>query len=278
MLPWQPAARGDEPGAGVRPLPPETQPAIHIPEGNQPRTFHELHHQNIPDADADDIGKSLEGAIDIIMTPKNWDSFKHVVSQEDRNRFDKEKLGDPTEMDDQVAEFRKAWKAKYGGDFELEDKDNVALNNVRLERGGFIEATHVGSGAGARAGAKGVYFVMVVLPTSGTSSGAATGPAAVSTGIVDMTNQDGLWRIVVPGNLTAEELHNRLLKQIRRLNDDKNVWPDDPNTLYRAVASSLLQVFAQTTTLDPAGNVEPLPTGHDHEQHNQGINAPQRAN
>ncbi|MGN6370885.1 MAG: hypothetical protein ACTHN5_21740 [Phycisphaerae bacterium] len=55
------------------------------------------------------------------------------------------------------------------------------------------------------------------------------------------------WRLDVPDQISAEQLKQNLVKQIRMLDDQKATWPSDVNAAYRSVAYHVLHSFSDSS-------------------------------
>lgn len=74
--------------------------------------------------------------------------------------------------------------------------------------------------------------------------------------VAGRTNANGLgdWKIQVPQDLSAQQLHDNILKQLSQLHDQKDSWPSDQTEAFRAVSHRMMAAIenAESNT-NPAG-------------------------
>jgi hypothetical protein len=184
----------------------------------------------------------------------------HFVDQ-DRNRMSNK--GGDTNYDDikQVAaDLQKDFKDKYGKDFDIQDNDTKAKTfaSARVVEGEIsdpvalmkmwpADPSPVTAGNQAqtasktlRAGSeqttdeanieKGREVGIVRLPGSGNTP----------TLDVSMIDEAGGWKIDVPNNRSAEQVHQDVAAQLKQLRDQKDQWPDDATEAYKTFTSHVL--------------------------------------
>jgi hypothetical protein len=225
--------------------------------------------------DVEDIRETLKEVTQAALTKGGFDDFVERFVDADRNRLGKDGFPskDHTELDGRIAQLQKDWQSKYNQDFRIADKEavfNTAF--VRIMQGEIPESARL---AGERTGASGTLNVGTTgvnasgtLNTGTTATGTvgartdadkvaggdtnrepgrniATVSVAASHGLpafnVPMIHEfPDRWKIDVPDDLTAQQLHDNLLKHLTKLNEQKDQWPTDSKDAYQMACHHVL--------------------------------------
>jgi hypothetical protein len=186
------------------------------------------------------------------------DVVDHFVDQ-DRDRM-KAEHKDYSDVKSLAKDINKAFKDKYGKDFNLQDNDVKAqvfadaavtegeINDpVALMKAWPVDPTPGMKGNEAQPAAqslqpgtheteananikKGRQVGVVRLPTNNKL------PALD----VSMIDEAGGWKIDVPNNRTGQMIHDDLVKQLTMLKDNQANWPDNVNDAYRLFTHHVL--------------------------------------
>lgn len=213
--------------------------------------------------DSNDIHKTFQGVAEAALTKGGFDDVVERLVDQDRNRIGNYAEKEFDDLDGIVAAIGKAWKDKYGDDFELEP--NEALKAVALIRGEIEDPKAVAAH----------WPVKAVAPAAGESDAVAAGAAEQAERENEKGNPDpnlnsniekgrdvaiatipashGLpaihvslireaqgWRIDVPNNVTGEQLKNNLAAHLTRIKDSADQWPADKNDAAAFVAHHVL--------------------------------------
>jgi hypothetical protein len=213
--------------------------------------------------DSGDIYKSFEGLAEAAVTKGGFDDVVERLVDQDRNRIGNYAEKEFADLDTTADAINKAWKEKYGKEFELEPKD--ALKSVALIRGEIEDpkavaanwpvkavATPAGESDAVAAAAaekaeqenqkgnedpnlnsnieKGRDVAIATLPAS-------HGLPAIN---VSLIREASGWRVDVPNNLTGEQLKNNLANHLAQVKNSADQWPADKNDAAAMVAHRVL--------------------------------------
>jgi hypothetical protein len=164
-------------------------------------------------ADLTLIYHTLGEATEAAFTRGGFDDLVERLSKPDRDRigdFAKQTFAD---LDGLADELNKSWKAKYGSDFDM---DNKAFENwaVVQKAGESSDKTHAN----------------VMIPAS-------HGMPALTVPVV----KDALvWRIDAPDDVTGPMLKQSLMNHLTAIKDQKDRWPGDKLEGQRFMAHHVL--------------------------------------
>ncbi len=168
----------------------------------------------ISNESAASIRDGLEGIVEAALKPGELDDIVAGLHKPARDRMEKYADGKFPDLDAQIDEFLKAWKAKYkkAPAFSSEKNHEQILNYTYAAGGDAKHAT-------------------VTIP-------AAHGLPELKFEVVNEVRDN--WMIVIDGKTTGEQLKNRLVKAFTLLNAQKDSLPGDVTDAYRLVAHHVL--------------------------------------
>lgn len=184
------------------------------------------------------------------------DGLKDVVDQfasADRDRMGKAAKEEEKEkkLNDLVASIDKEWQDKYHKKFSM-DADKV-FSGAKAVEGEVTDpkalAEHwpvpVMSGMAQPAAAVGGAVAKEDELKKGHNVGIVRLPAAGEMGALDVSMQREWlrWKIDVPDNRTAAEVHDDLIKQLTAFEQNKANWPADENEAYRHAARHVIMAL-----------------------------------
>jgi len=213
--------------------------------------------------DAEDIRETLRTSIEASLTKGGFDDLIERFVNADRTRLGKDSFvkQDHTTLDGRIAQFQKDWKAKYNQDFKIKDKEAVYSaafatiiqsevpggarlaserqngaanptipvqpdnNQAQVQR----DASKVGGGDTNLNPGRNIAVVQVA---------ASHGLPALTVPLIHELPDS--WKIDVPDNYTATQMHDNLLKHLTMADDMKDQWPADVNEAYRVVTHHVL--------------------------------------
>ncbi len=212
--------------------------------------------------DVKDVGAVSEAKSGLVklaersVTKGDFEKFLRELAKPDQERTQQFKDFDQKKLDGRIDQIAKAWKAKYGKDFDLNDKNvvfderftvaqgevsdpNVALANwpVNATGGEAVTASNKESAnrdtkqekheASAEKLEKGRNVAIVHFP-------AAYGFNAMN---VSMIHQlPAFYCVDIPNSRTGEQVYNDLLNHLTYIGEHVDQWPADVNDAYRMVA------------------------------------------
>jgi hypothetical protein len=178
----------------------------------------------------------------------------------DRNRLSqdaKNLAGDPT-LNGCIDQLQKDWQSKYNKSFSVDPQvafgqqfqgfaivqgevtNPAMLSNWPVPNPGTAEqAGQQGGQAGQPNIQQGQHVAVCTFPAS-------HGLPEVNVSLVQEGNQ---WRINIPDNISAKQLHDNLLTQLTSLDEQKNQWPNDANEASRIAAHRVMvAIYGVPTT------------------------------
>jgi hypothetical protein len=196
-----------------------------------------------PAEDRPELFKTIGEMTEAASTKGGFDDFVERLVDQDRNRIGKDGFAekDFADLDAKAVAIRDAWKAKYGEDLDVEEKEAFAklmtlvgtIDDPQAVASAWpVPAVPAAEGEAVPAAAKepgktepdvdsniekGRDVAIVTFPAS-------HGLPALN---VSMIQEAQGWRVDVPNTVTGQQLHDSLLKQLSRLADAQAQWPAD---------------------------------------------------
>jgi hypothetical protein len=192
------------------------------------------------------------------VTKGDFNKMLAELSRPDRERAREFKGVDQGAIDAQIDKIAKQWKAKYGADFDLKDKDKVFDNRFQI-----IEGEVNDSAAALANWPVAVNGDRIAVTASGQQPAASDNkevkhearqeklekgrnvalvrfPAEL--GMPEMTvsmihHLPAFWRIDIPNDRSGEQIYNDLLANLGWIADHSDRWPSNVEDAYRMVAA-----------------------------------------
>jgi hypothetical protein len=175
-----------------------------------------------PSADAAIKGTraALTGAIDDAVTHNDLNKLIGYFDEANRTRIGKVDKATFADLNAAIDQFRTDWKAKYGQDFKISDKEELVFGGpVQIQ---IADPTN--------------NLTTVTFPPSGDAPAVTLQLANVGTVTKD-------YRINVPNTLDGNVLRDRLATKIKAIDGMNGQWPADVNEASRMVAQHILAVI-----------------------------------
>lgn len=166
------------------------------------------------------IRDGLEGLVEAALKPGELDDIVAGLHKPARDRMEKYADGKFPDLDAQIDEFLKSWKAKY--------KKTPAFSSEKNHEQ-ILNYTYT-AGADAK-------HATVTIP-------AAHGLPEVKFEVVNEVRDN--WMIAIDAKTTGEQLKDRLVKAISALNAHKDSLPEDVTEAYRLVAHHVFVAISNT--------------------------------
>ena len=197
--------------------------------------------------EASAIRKPLTTLTEAAVTKGGFDDLVERLVDEDRNRIgDFAKQKDET-LDGRIDQVRKAWKDKYGDDFDL-DEDKT-LQQVVMIRGEIEDPQAVASSWPLPPTTGGADAVVAGAAQAADSDAAKSKPGLNSNvekgrdvAVAAIPPSHGLpqlnvslvrealgWKVDVPNTVSGKQIHDKLLDHLTYLGDHADKWPGDKN-------------------------------------------------
>ena len=225
-----------------------------------------------PAPDAEGIRDTVASATEATVTKGGFDDLVERFVDADRNRLGKSGVveQDHPKLDGRIAQFQKDWKAKYNQDFDIKNEDTVFNDTFAMIRQGEIpgeprlagerkigdtmrnpngntdangnkDSSHIAGGDVNREPGRNVATVTIMASND------------MPEVVVPMIHEaPDSWKIDLPDDITAQQLHDNLLTALTKCDENKANWPADVNDAYRAVTH---QVFAAILSV-PQSNTD----------------------
>jgi hypothetical protein len=200
----------------------------------------------------DDMTETLKEATQAMVTKDAFNDLVERFVDQDRNRLGKQKSDENMDkLNGRVAQIQKAYKDKYGKDFDIDQKGQVfararvvegeITDPAALMRQWPVEAAPAEPGAARTAKAeitnkagsdetednanleKGREVGVVRLQSE-------AGLPAVD---ISMIDEAGSWKIDVPNNRSYTQIRDDLLTNLTYLGDHQDQWPADATQAQR---------------------------------------------
>jgi hypothetical protein len=215
-------------------------------------------------ANAASLSGPIVGATNQALDKNGLDDMTGYFVDQDRDRLKGIDKIDATALNGRIDQVAKAWKDKYGDTFDADERDftaNQAVEGEIADPAQFVQAwpapvvtkaagdQATAAAAGAAADAqpaanrqldrdtekngnieKGRNVAIVRLPAEG-------GLPAMD---VSLIREAGGWKIDIPNNRTAQQIHDDVQKHLSMVGDMSAQWPGDQTQARRTVARHVL--------------------------------------
>lgn len=206
------------------------------------------------------VKSGLVKLTDRALTKGDFNSFLAELSSQDKERAREFKGVDQSKLDSVISQIQEQWKAKYGQDFKISDKNLVFNDQFQIAQGQVSEPTVAvnnwpvaarsdeavtaanKSDAGTAAGDAQKEADAAKL-TRGTDVAIVRFPADGHLAPIDvsMIHQALFWRVDIPNDRTGEQIYNDLLAHLNHIQSNEDRWPADENDGYRMVARNVVE-------------------------------------
>jgi len=197
--------------------------------------------------DAKTAADVRDGLADLITNAMTTGKFPAVVAH--LTKADRERIGDmPRENYDElnkvIEQFRADFKTKYREDFSFKADD---LKSAEINFGVNQKAVTVSLAElhNAPLGPRAPATAQAMAKEAGISVVAGPSITLVNEAL-DATQADG-WKADIPNEITGKQLKATLTQHLKKLNDEKSVWPDDVSAMHNQVAMEIMQALTDTS-------------------------------
>jgi hypothetical protein len=152
-----------------------------------------------------------------------------LLSRADRGRLNAP--ADWPDVDHAAEAFRNAWQAKFGTSFKVGDKISVVMSEPNVHVSGLEPV----SGGSTTAPAAPVRKTTADVTLEGPARRTATNLHLLNEG----TDKPD-WHVDLPDSVTADSLHDSLIRHLNTVTADQNRWPTDVDQAYVYVTEHLL--------------------------------------
>jgi len=213
----------------------------------------------------------LQEVTEAALTKNGFDDIVERFHKDDRQRLhdyaNKNKFDD---INAKVAEINDAWKAKYGSEFKIKDRDAVFNDQWAPVKEGARDLARTaserqGPGAGVNVN---VDNNKAAADVNVKGAGQAADGSLAETGDRDYavvsikashglpevtlnTVYDGLlrgWKLDIPDTVDGAKLHDNLLMHLNHIASMKDQWPSEVNEAQRIVAHHVLAALTDAPT------------------------------
>jgi hypothetical protein len=235
---------------------PAAQPVSARPAAVQPAALPAGFQMKNVDADSG-VKTGLVKLTERAVTKGDFNKFLAELTTPEKKHAREFKGADQAKLDGIIDQIQKDWKAKYGEDFKISDKNLIfdqrfvitqgevsdpatAVNNwpVAAVAG---EAVSASSHENAANDKKAMAEAKAAELTKGRDVALVRFPAshALPEMTVSMLKERiivGVWRVDVPDSRTGEQIYNDLSAQLSSIRDHRAEWPATVADAYRMVA------------------------------------------
>lgn len=209
--------------------------------------------------DQEDVRSILGSTVNAAVTKGAFDDLSERFSTADRKRLGDFVKRDFPALDAKVDQLRTAWKAKYGQDIKMDDKQQ--LNAMLLVLEGEVtdpalaklhwplRVTNTRSNEPIQASDssssaeyldKGRNVAIVTIPSTSN---------AMPTLYLSMLHENvDSWRIDIPDSISGEQIYNNLLANLTRFAEKIDSWPANVNEASRQLTYT---VFSAVYNVPP---------------------------
>jgi len=231
-------------------------------------------------ANAAKLSKPIAGVANQALDKNGLSDVVGYFVDQDRDRIrDEIKKLDATQLNGRIDQINKAWQDKYGKKFDADAKDftaNQAVEGEIEDANTFVQNWPVPvvsglSDTSAAANAAGSNAQQASNKTvdedtrkngnieKGRNVAIVRLPAENGIPAMDVSEISELlgWKIDVPNNRTAQQIHDDMLKHLTMFGDDTSKWPADELQAKRIFARHVLEAIygidtSQTSSQSPA--------------------------
>jgi len=204
----------------------------------------------------------LQEVTQAALTKDGFDDIVERFHKDDRRLHDYANKNKFDDINAKVAEINDAWKAKYGNDFKIKDRDAVFNDQwATIQEGARDLARNAsdkqpaGASVNVDVDKNKASADLNAKPAdqTGDRSLATTGDRDYAVVMIKASHgapdvklnviYDGLlrgYKIDVPDTLDGQKLHDNLLTHLNHIASMKDQWPSDVNDAQRAVAHHIL--------------------------------------
>ncbi len=214
-----------------------------------------------------DIRSELGTLAEDAMTKSDLDGVLNNLVDQDRDRTKKRDDKDTTKLDGRIAQLQKAWKDKYGAEFDIDAEKAYTGMFAQIIQGEVSDpAVAVKNWPLAACDMKGMNPKMMQRDTDGETKkeeakemfgGDVNLDKGRNVALVHVAASHGLpaltvsmihelpdqWRIDVPNDRTGEKIYQDLLTHLTYLGENPDKWPADVQDGYRAVTHHVLMAL-----------------------------------
>jgi len=230
--------------------------------------------------DAEDVRDLLGTAAEAALAKNGFDDLVERLNDQDRNRLGEGMKGMKyDDLNAKVAAINEAWKAKYDDDFDVEHRDSLvlvtviqgevhdpkavlaagwpvparAIDKVSSEDAARVAAAAAGDDGEGKPGQE--TAVEAANLEKGREVALAYFPA--SHGLPGLTvsciGEAQAWRIDIPNNITAAQLHQNLARRLDMISQNQAKWGDEHNAQAYIAHQILLALYdVPVTAMDTA--------------------------
>ncbi len=205
--------------------------------------------------EAADIRSELANLTEDAAQTSHFDNFVGNFVDQDRNRIGDYKDRDTKKLDGRITQIQKAWKSKYGQEFEIKKEEKVFPESVSILQG---EVANSSQAVKEFPVAPFSDSSKVVHDDQGKGDNKDVSQSNLSDGrnaaLVRFPSEFGLpamtvslvhelpdqWRVDLPNNVTGPMLHDNLLTALTDIGEHPDQWPGDVHEGYRYYAHRVL--------------------------------------
>jgi hypothetical protein len=186
-----------------------------------------------------------EAVADLVNSAVTAGKFPAVVGH--LTKADRERIGDMprenyAEINKVIEQFRADYKNKYKEDFafKADDLKGADINfgvNQKAVTVALADLAHKPAGANAPATAQAMAKDIGISVVSGPTI----------TLLNEAIDVQDAWQVDIPNEITGKQLKGTLTRHLKKLDDQKSVWPEDAGAMHNEVAMEILQALTDTS-------------------------------
>lgn len=194
--------------------------------------------------DVEQIRDTLASATEAAVTKGGFDDMVERLVDADRNRIGSTRLTDKDLeiLDGRIAQLRKAWRDKYGSDFDIEDEGRVysAFGVIQGEVGDHPRLAASSLGPADRLAGNDPADVNLDPGRNVALVGVPQAHGQPELSVLMIHELPDNWRIDLPDTVSGRELHDNLLKHLTYLGENVGKWPASEAEAYRQFTHHVL--------------------------------------
>lgn len=202
-------------------------------------------------ADAQSTTEARAALVEIVNTATRENGFVDLVGHlaaPDRTRLGDVRREKVEDLHASIVAFRDSFRAKYQQDFLLKLEH---LNNASVTPGADKKALTVSLSELEKHPAVPPKTPGEVAVDPPRNIPASTGLSMVPGPTINLIREGGTaaspWKVNIPNEISARQLKENLTQHLRKLDDLKSTWSEDPNVTTRAAAAHVLQALNDAT-------------------------------